>query len=96
MRAIEYTVILKPSVDSLMASGSLMIDSTGMADFLGLSVQKINQLACTDRIPIPCRLGFGNCPRWSVLELLEWVEAGCPRRGKWIEMRGSSGSYRRW
>jgi len=96
MRAIEYTVILRPSVDWLLRNDALMIDTAGMAAFLGVPTRKANQLVFSDRIPLPCRLGLGNCPRWSVLELLEWVEAGCPRRGKWIEIRGSSGSYRRW
>jgi predicted DNA-binding transcriptional regulator AlpA len=93
MRAIDYTMILRPSVDSLKGCSSLMIDTAGMAAFLGVSSRKINQLACSDRIPIPCQIG--RCIRWNVLELLEWVEAGCPRMGKWIEMRGSSGGYRR-
>ena len=96
MRPIEYTNIIKPSVDVLERCGSLMITTRDMAEFLGISAKKISQLRCTDRLPLPCRLGIGNCLRWSVLELLEWVEAGCPRRVKWIELRRSRGCFPQW
>ena len=73
-----------------------MLDGRGMAEFLGLSAKATGSLVYTDRIPLPCRLGLGQCYRWSVLELLEWVEAGCPRRTEWIKMRGSSGWSPPW
>jgi hypothetical protein len=81
MRRIEYTDIIRPSVDC----ESLMVDARGLAVFLGIPPKKLPQLLSTDRLPLPCRLGLGRCRRWSVLELLEWVKAGCPRRAKWIE-----------
>ncbi len=49
-----------------------MLDSNDMAEFLGVSQKVFTQLASTDRVPGPCRLGHGTCLRWSVLELLEW------------------------
>jgi hypothetical protein len=96
VRPIEYKNILKPSIEYLEHCGTLMLDTLGMAKFLGVPAKKMAQLVYTDRIPLPCRLGFGKCRRWSVLEMLEWVEAGCPRRGKWIEIRGSSGWCQQW
>jgi predicted DNA-binding transcriptional regulator AlpA len=96
MRAIEYKHVLKPSIEYLERCGSLMLDTAGMAEFLGVPTKTLAQLVYTDRIPLPCRLGLGKCQRWSVLELLEWVEAACPRRGAWIEMRGSSGWCPQW
>ena len=93
MRKIEYRHILKPSIEFLEQSGHLMLDSGDMADFLGVPISAMTQLASTDRVPCPCRLGLGTCFRWSVLELLEWVEAGCPRRREWIELRGHNGGY---
>ena len=44
---------------------------------------------------LPVRLGLGKCCRWSVFELLEWVQAGCSRLAQWMEMRGGSGSCRK-
>jgi predicted DNA-binding transcriptional regulator AlpA len=96
LRQIEYRNVLKPSVEYLEQCGSLMIDTRGMAEFLGVPAKVVAQLVYTDRIPLPCRLGIGKCYRWSILELLEWVEAGCPRRTQWIEMRGSSGWCPQW
>jgi predicted DNA-binding transcriptional regulator AlpA len=93
MRKIEYRHILKPCVEYLERCGRLMIDSSEMAKFLGVSQKAMMQLTSTDRVPGPCRLGLGSCFRWSVLELLEWVEAGCPRRRDWIKLRGRSGRY---
>ena len=91
MRPIEYTNIMRPSVEYLEGCESLMVDVRGLAAFLGIPPKKMPQLLCTDRLPLPCRLGLGRCRRWSILELLEWVEVGCPRRAKWIEIRGSHG-----
>ena len=96
MRNIEYKHILKPSIEYLERCGSLMLDTAGMAEFLSVPTKTLARLVYTDRIPLPCRLGLGKCQRWSVLELLEWVETGCPRRGKWVEMRGLSGWYPQW
>lgn len=96
MRRIEYTNIIRPSVHSLEQCGSFMVDVRELAAFLGIPPKKMHQILYTDRIPLPCRIGLGKCSRWSVLELLEWVEAGCPRRTQLIEMRGSSGRYPGW
>ena len=49
-----------------------------MAAFLGVPTSKVHQLSYNDRIPLPVKLGLGRCPRWSVFELLEWVQAGYP------------------
>ena len=92
-RNIEYRVIITPSVEHLRGCGKLLVGVEEMAAFLGLPKTKVRQLEGTERIPLPVRLG--RCPRWSVLELLEWVEAGCPRCLQWIEQRGWSGSVRR-
>lgn len=93
MRRIEYKIVLRPSIEFLEQCGKLMLDTPDMAEFLGVSQKTMTHLASTDRVPGQIRLGLGRCLRWSVLELLEWVEAGCPRRMKWIELRGTSGRY---
>jgi len=94
-RHVEYSVILTPSVASLDRSGKLLIGAADMAAFLGVSKARVHYLVGTGRIPPPIRLGYGRCSRWSVMELLEWVEAGCPRRDDWIEQRGWTGWVRR-
>jgi hypothetical protein len=80
VRPIEYKIILKPSMEYLERCGRLMLNTRGMAEFLGVAAKRMPEVICTGRIPIRCRLGIGRCYRWSVVELLKWVEAGCPRR----------------
>lgn len=96
MRRIEYRHVLRPSVTYLEQCGRLLLTSREMAEFLGLKHAVLQQLVSTDRILLPVRLGLGKTYRWSVLEVLEWVAAGCPRRGEWIAARGRSGWYPEW
>src|SRR6185369_10635941 len=96
VRRIQYRNVLKPSVEYLAQCGQYMLATKGMAEFLGVAPEVVTYLAYTDRIPLPCKLGLGNCLRWNVLELLDWVEAGCPRRAEWIERRGASGWFPLW
>lgn len=96
MREIKYQHILKPSVGYLAECGVYWLTTKNMAEFLGIPVNRVQQLVYTDRIPLPMKLGFSNAIRWNIFELLDWVEAGCPGRSKWIVMRGSSGWYPLW
>src|SRR5262245_57074740 len=96
MRSTRYVHILKPSVEYLERQGRFLIDGEQMANFLGVESRALQQLVYTDRIPLPISLGLGKCLRWSVIELLEWIEAGCPRRRDWIAVRGQSGWYPLW
>ena len=96
MGSRTYRHVLRPSVDCLREQGRLLIDTKGLADFLGVERKIIQQLIYSDRIPLPVSLGLAESHRWSVIELLECVEAGCPRRTKWIEPRGQSGWVPYW
>ncbi len=58
MRKIEYRNVLKPSVEYLEHCGRLMIDSSEMAEFLGVSQSVMTQLASTDRVP--ARVGLAS------------------------------------
>ena len=91
----EYRIILKPSVEKLLESNKLLVGARTMSDFLDITHTNVRQLMNTDRIPLPIRLGSDHSVRWSTLELLEWVAAGCPGRGKWIDKRGWTGWMRR-
>lgn len=96
MRRRNYVNILKPSVTYLRSQETLLLDIAQMTQFLGVRRTVVEQLVYNDRIPLPVKLGLGDCRRWSVIELLEWVEAGCPRRTAWIAARGQSGWYPYW
>jgi hypothetical protein len=73
-RHIEYRHVMKPSVSYLEKCGRLVLTSREMGAFLGVPHAVLQQLVYTDRVPLPMRLGLAKCYRWSVLELLEWVE----------------------
>ena len=92
----EYKHVLRPSIAFLEQCGKLLLDTRDLAEFLQVPKRVVQQLVYSDRIPLPMKLGWGECPRWNVIELLDWVQAGCPRRTKWIEVRGSSGWYPLW
>ena len=92
---VTYKNLLRPSVQVLIQSGKLLIDVHRIAAFLGTSASKVCQLCYTDRIPLPVRLPMTKVLRWSVFELLDWVENGCPGRRAWIATHGLSGSTRR-
>lgn len=92
---IEYTVIIKPSVEVLPRSGTVLIGTKDMAAFLGVSPAKVPEVSYSHRVPLPMRLGSGKVVRWNVPELLDWVGAGCPKRSKWVEMNGWSGWIKR-
>ena len=73
----EYRHILNPSVAYLEGCGRLLLDTQGMAEFLGIPAKAVQEMAWTKRLPLPMRLG--GTMRWSVIALARWVEAGCPR-----------------
>jgi len=90
----EYRHVLTPSIAYLRDSESVLLDTRGMAEFLGVPQSAVYDLEYRDRIPLPVRLGLGRTLRWNVFELLNWVQAGCPRRTDWIRMNGKSGYFR--
>lgn len=96
MGSRNIRLTLKPCVDHLRGHDNLLLDAKEVAAFLRVEPRKIHQLVSCDRIPLPVSLGLGTCRRRSLIELLEWVEAGCPRRTDWIASRGQSGWYPWW
>jgi predicted DNA-binding transcriptional regulator AlpA len=91
----QPTVLFTPSGEYLRRCRKFLLTMPEFAQFLGVSVSQAYRLVYSDRIPLPLRLGFGRCLRWSIFELQEWVEGGCPPRGEWLETRGWSGYLRR-
>ena len=64
----------------------LLVDAAGVGTLLGISRNMVWKLHSTGRLgPPPVRLG--RCVRWRVGELRAWVEAGCPARDQWQQLR---------
>jgi len=91
----EIKNVLVPSVEFLQTFDRLFLNSSEMAAFLGVTKKVFVQLVYTDRVPAPVQIGYGTCARWSMLELLDWVIAGCPRRTVWHERHGTNRRFRR-
>ena len=64
----------------------LLVDAAGVGTLLGISANMVWKLQATGRLgPLPVRLG--RCVRWRLEELGAWVEAGCPTRDQWQQLR---------
>ena len=63
----------------------IAMTSTVAASMLGISRSHFYKLRASDSLPAPIRLG--RCTRWRADELRDWVEAGCPPRNRWEQIR---------
>ena len=59
---------------------------TTFADLLCVSVSTFYRRLRSGMLPEPVSFG-DRSPRWPLREIREWVDAGCPRRARWKEMR---------
>ncbi len=72
---------MRPSVESSCAVSSIgerLLSTRELARFLGISARTIQRYDSVGRIPEPVR--FGNSTRWRLSEILNWLDAGCPKR----------------
>ena len=68
-------------------SGCNALPAKAAARLLGISERHLWSLHASGRLPMPVRMG--RSVRWLTHELLAWLDAGCPAREKWGEMRGA-------
>lgn len=62
-----------------------LIDIGQLAKLLSLSKRTVWALMSSESIPQPLR--FGRFVRWREVEILAWLEEGCPPRYKWEIVR---------
>ena len=60
---------------------ALTTTAGGVARMLHVSIRQVWRLNKIGRLPSPVRLG--NCVRWRVDEIRDFVKAGCPSRQEW-------------
>ena len=82
-RTLESEVQNNPNSPQKAALGA-----RDVAALLGVSARHVWSLHAQGGIPRPIRLG--RCVRWRRRELLTWLDAGCPPRDRWEELRASS------
>lgn len=59
----------------------ILVAADRAALLLSISERTLRKLDSMEQIPTPVRIG--RRVLWSVAELEEWVEAGCPPRHRW-------------
>jgi len=82
--------MIHPSAESNVNTREvLLIDATGLAKLLGLSLRTVRRLDCSGKLPRPVRIG--GAVRWRVEEVTAWLDADCPGREQWQTLRNSRG-----
>lgn len=67
------------------ASEQLLLLASDAAQLLGISKRHLHTLNVSGRLPRPIHLG--RSVRWNASELRAWIDAGCPERSRWEEMK---------
>ena len=93
MAPLNFKHEIRPNIAFLRECRKLLLDTNDLAKFLQLPKPIVQRFISSNRIPLPLHLGLGKLARWSLFELLEWTEAGCPNRTEWIKLRGTTGWY---
>jgi predicted DNA-binding transcriptional regulator AlpA len=70
----------------------ILIDARTVAELCSISRSLVYKLNIFGRMPVPVL--HGRTLRWSLLEIVEWVEGGCKYRGKGIRRIKSGGKKR--
>lgn len=73
-----------PEMQPIAEPEAQLVDVDTVAAMLGVSSRMVRQLRDCGKLPKPVSLG--RLIRWRRTEIVEWLEAGCPR----IERRGIS------
>lgn len=65
----------------------LLVRANEAARLLGIGRTKFYEMNCTGQLgPVPVCLG-GNCKRWRINELRQWVCEGCKPRDEWTKSK---------
>ena len=71
-------------------SGPLLLTANDLAEMLQISERQIWRMRDTGRLPVPIELGPKNI-RWPREEILDWIDAGCPKRQVWEARKPKAG-----
>lgn len=63
----------------------LAVNGQDAARLVGVSGRSWRRLDAQGLVPQALRVGGSK--RWSVAELRGWIEAGCPARARWVQLR---------
>lgn len=63
----------------------LMISGPEVARILSISSRHFQKMRRKGLVPAPQR--FGRAVRWGLLEIREWLKAGCPPQKEWESLK---------
>ena len=78
---------LRAEIDRICSSKvkPLLLSAEDSANFLGIGRTLFYSMYSSGRLgPLPIR--FGRRVLWDRRELEAWVEAGCPKRDRWLDV----------
>lgn len=67
----------------------LLINVDEAAEMLSISRAKLYQMHQSGTLG-PMALKLGRCTRWNRQELIAWIDAGCPVRKSWKDVKRGS------
>ena len=77
------------TVPADLAAIKLLLTARETAQALGVSLRTLRSWDSSGRIPQPRRISRST--KWSVSELRDWTNAGCPRREEWEAVQSANG-----
>ena len=78
--------LLERIATSIESDAGDVLAPRDVAAVLKICTSQVHQLNSRGLLPAPSMLS-DRAPRWSRRELVAWIEAGSPPRGKWAAMR---------
>ena len=63
----------------------LLLDARAAAKLCGISRSHFWAMHSAGKVPLPVRLGRRTL--WRADELADWIEAGCPARDRWENVK---------
>ena len=75
-----------------MAESPLLLGAAAVGRLLGVSLRQVWSLHQIGSIPLPLKLRGRTL--WSRAEIERWIEAGCPKRERWLDMKKTMKSAR--
>ena len=87
--AVRESVSMKQGSTSATDESKLLISAAELGKLLGVNKSTVWSWHSSGRIPLPVKLG--GTTRWKAEEIRRWVEASCPPRARWEQVRRREG-----
>ena len=79
------SVSMKQDSTSATDESKLLISAAELGKLLGVNKSTVWSWHSSGRVPQPVRIG--GATRWRAEEIRQWIDAGCPARVRWEQVR---------